>query len=150
MKLLPANTPVRMEACLGLEAFVAAARVSNKDFISIASHCSRMSALTIRQPISFSCDFTSSFMPNSRKWMISHALSAPLVADEADPSPSSMLEFVELAHQLADAAGEILLKYFRKRIEITDKEDLSNISLLASYISAFTCRSSFSCVIHWN
>ncbi|KAI5079750.1 hypothetical protein GOP47_0005229 [Adiantum capillus-veneris] len=122
-----------MEACLGLEAFVTPARVRNKDIISVAGHWPRMSARTVptaRQPVSFSGHFIAPSMPNSRSWVASHALSAPSGADGAqEPSPSSMLEFVELAHQLADAAGEILLKYFRKRIEITDKEDLSPVTI---------------------
>ena len=34
-------------------------------------------------------------------------------------------KFLALAHELADASGEILLKYFRKPIEIIEKHDLS-------------------------
>lgn len=54
-----------------------------------------------------------------------------VTASEAQPSPSSpsLGEFLELAHQLADAAGEILLQYFRKRFEIVDKEDLSPVTI---------------------
>jgi inositol-phosphate phosphatase / L-galactose 1-phosphate phosphatase / histidinol-phosphatase len=35
---------------------------------------------------------------------------------------------VEVAQRAADAAGEVLRKYFRQRVEIIDKEDLSACS----------------------
>jgi inositol-phosphate phosphatase / L-galactose 1-phosphate phosphatase / histidinol-phosphatase len=35
---------------------------------------------------------------------------------------------VEVAQWAADAAGEVLRKYFRQRVEIIDKEDLSACS----------------------
>ena len=33
--------------------------------------------------------------------------------------------FVEVGNKLADAAGEVIRNYFRKKFEILDKEDLS-------------------------
>lgn len=55
--------------------------------------------------------------------------SSAVETQQTEPSHTAMDEFVELANQLADAAGEILLQYFRKRIEITDKEDLSPVTI---------------------
>lgn len=36
--------------------------------------------------------------------------------------------FAIVANDLADAAGEVIRKYFRKSFDIRDKEDLSNFS----------------------
>lgn len=52
-------------------------------------------------------------------------------------SSSSMEEFVEVGHKLADAARSIILKYFRSGFTIIDKEDLSEYSIL------WMCRSGF-------
>lgn len=49
--------------------------------------------------------------------------SAALVEDE--DNVGSMGEFAEVAHKLADAAGEIIVKYFRSRFQVIDKEDMS-------------------------
>lgn len=35
--------------------------------------------------------------------------------------------FVEVGNKVADAAGEVIRKYFRKSFEIIDKEDLSKL-----------------------
>lgn len=55
------------------------------------------------------------------------ALSAPIQG----PEPSKEMEmevmdrFVEVANRVADAAGEVPRKYFRRSFVIIDKEDLS-------------------------
>ena len=40
-----------------------------------------------------------------------------------------MLEFIEIAHKLADRAGEIILPYFRAQLDIEHKEDKSPVTL---------------------
>lgn len=41
--------------------------------------------------------------------------------------------FAEVGNYLADAAGEVIRKYFRKKFEILDKEDLSKSSKNFAY-----------------
>ncbi|XP_077253541.1 inositol monophosphatase family protein isoform X2 [Tasmannia lanceolata] len=38
-------------------------------------------------------------------------------------------QFVEVGNKVADAAGEVIRKYFRKHLEILDKEDLSPVTI---------------------
>ncbi|MCF8466148.1 MAG: histidinol-phosphatase [Sneathiella sp.] len=38
-------------------------------------------------------------------------------------------EFIDLAHRLADAAGEVIRPYFRKKIDIIGKEDKSPVTI---------------------
>ena len=54
----------------------------------------------------------------------SHVL-ADANASSDRPPAGSYDKFLALAHELADASGEILLKYFRKPVEIIEKHDLS-------------------------
>lgn len=49
------------------------------------------------------------------------------LAVEEDTS-SSMEDFVEVGHKLADAARTIIIKYWRSGFQIIDKEDLSECS----------------------
>ncbi|KAJ8492389.1 hypothetical protein OPV22_014110 [Ensete ventricosum] len=42
---------------------------------------------------------------------------------------AEMERFVEVANTVADAAGEVLRKYFRQSFEIIDKEDLSPVTI---------------------
>jgi hypothetical protein len=58
--------------------------------------------------------------------------SAALAAedDKGYESSSSMEDFVEVGHKLADAARSIILKYYRSGFKIIDKEDLSEYSFL--------------------
>ncbi|KAG1366268.1 bifunctional phosphatase IMPL2, chloroplastic [Cocos nucifera] len=42
---------------------------------------------------------------------------------------AEMQRFVEVANKVADAAGEVLRKYFRQSFEILDKEDLSPVTI---------------------
>lgn len=51
-----------------------------------------------------------------------------------DDSSTSMEDFVEVGHKLADAARTIIMKYYRSGFQIIDKEDLSECSFL------FVCR----------
>lgn len=37
--------------------------------------------------------------------------------------------FVNVGNEVADAAGEVIRRYFRKKVEILDKDDLSTILL---------------------
>lgn len=49
-------------------------------------------------------------------------------------SGSELDRFANVANRLADAAGDVIRKYFRKKFDIVDKEDLSKF-LLLHYIS---------------
>lgn len=44
-------------------------------------------------------------------------------------SGSELDRFANIANKLADAAGDVIRKYFRKRFEIVDKEDLSPVTI---------------------
>ncbi|KAK6946281.1 Inositol monophosphatase-like [Dillenia turbinata] len=53
---------------------------------------------------------------------------------EASPAASDEEEdqinrFAQVANRVADAAGEVIRKYFRKNLEILDKEDLSPVTI---------------------
>lgn len=43
---------------------------------------------------------------------------------------SELDRFAEVANKVADAAGEVIRKYFRNKFEILDKEDLSKLFFL--------------------
>lgn len=47
---------------------------------------------------------------------------------------SDLDRFAEVANRLADAAGEVIRKYFRKSFDILDKEDLSWFSIFLTYL----------------
>ncbi|KAM7277088.1 hypothetical protein ACFE04_018954 [Oxalis oulophora] len=49
--------------------------------------------------------------------------------DDDDDDDDGLNRFVEVGNQLADAAGEIINKYFRKKFEILDKDDLSPVTI---------------------
>ncbi|KAF0897960.1 hypothetical protein E2562_001654 [Oryza meyeriana var. granulata] len=51
------------------------------------------------------------------------------VAAAADKEGVGMERLVEVAQRAADAAGEVLRKYFRQRVEIIDKEDQSPVTI---------------------
>ncbi|CAK9142047.1 unnamed protein product [Ilex paraguariensis] len=42
---------------------------------------------------------------------------------------SELERFAEVGNELADAAGEVIRKYFRKSFDIVDKEDLSPVTI---------------------
>lgn len=48
--------------------------------------------------------------------------SSPL---QLDLTEADIDGFSDVANKLADASGEVIRKYFRKKFEILDKEDLS-------------------------
>jgi inositol-phosphate phosphatase/L-galactose 1-phosphate phosphatase/histidinol-phosphatase len=50
-------------------------------------------------------------------------LSNGLIADAVQDS--ELDRFAQVANDVADAAGEVIRKYFRKKFDIIDKEDLS-------------------------
>lgn len=43
--------------------------------------------------------------------------------------------FADVANKLADAAGEVIRKYFRNKFDILDKEDSSEFSLILFFFS---------------
>lgn len=45
---------------------------------------------------------------------------------------SDLDRFAQVANRLADAAGEVIRKYFRKSFDILDKEDLSWFSIFVT------------------
>lgn len=48
--------------------------------------------------------------------------------------------FAEVANRVADAAGEVILKYFRKKFEIIDKADFSMfLFMLEGFLCFFFC-----------
>ena len=49
--------------------------------------------------------------------------------------------FADVGNKLADAAGEVIRKYFRKKFEILDKEDSSKVL----EFELFSLRLGFSC-----
>uniref|UniRef100_A0A2N9J081 Histidinol-phosphatase n=1 Tax=Fagus sylvatica TaxID=28930 RepID=A0A2N9J081_FAGSY len=48
---------------------------------------------------------------------------------QPDLQHSELDRFAEVANTVADAAGEVIRKYFRKKFEILDKEDLSPVMI---------------------
>ena len=46
---------------------------------------------------------------------------------QPDLQRSELNRFAEVANIVADAAGEVIRKYFKKKFEILDKEDLSKL-----------------------
>ncbi|GMY05734.1 bifunctional phosphatase IMPL2, chloroplastic [Fagus crenata] len=48
---------------------------------------------------------------------------------QPDLQHSELDRFAEVANTVADAAGEVIRKYFRKKFEILDKEDLSPVTI---------------------
>ncbi|WOL01230.1 hypothetical protein Cni_G09944 [Canna indica] len=68
-----------------------------------------------------------------RSYSIPRAASAERTRSPTEASSSQgmteMDRFVEVANRVADAAGEVLRKYFRQSFEIIDKEDLSPVTI---------------------
>ncbi|KAG9449757.1 hypothetical protein H6P81_009722 [Aristolochia fimbriata] len=63
---------------------------------------------------------------------LSVAMSSPGVNNQSITSKyddSQVDSFVEVANKVADAAGEVIRKYFRKSFEILDKDDLSPVTI---------------------
>lgn len=74
--------------------------------------------------------------------MLAHATSrgehSSALAVEEDTS-SSMEDFVEVGHKLADAARTIIIKYWRSGFQIIDKEDLSPVTIADRETEAAMC-----------
>lgn len=45
--------------------------------------------------------------------------------EAATPAAAAMDEFAAVANKVADAAGEVIRKYFRQSFDVLDKDDLS-------------------------
>lgn len=73
--------------------------------------------------------------------------SAALVEEERE-SEAIMDEFVEVGHKLANAAGTIIMNYFRSRFQIIDKEDSSESAchILAILFPTFAAVFFFRCL----
>ncbi|KAI3702530.1 hypothetical protein L6452_28270 [Arctium lappa] len=57
---------------------------------------------------------------------LSNAIGAVTGSEHGD---SELDHFADIANKLADAAGDVIRKYFRKRFDILDKEDLSPVTI---------------------
>ncbi|XP_047327096.1 bifunctional phosphatase IMPL2, chloroplastic [Impatiens glandulifera] len=64
-----------------------------------------------------------------------HRQISPIMNSNSDlslqisPVDSEFDRFLEVGNELADAAGEVIRKYFRKRVDIMDKEDSSPVTI---------------------
>ncbi|KAG0622810.1 hypothetical protein M758_3G125400 [Ceratodon purpureus] len=68
-----------------------------------------------------------------------HSAALAVEDDKGYESSSSMEDFVEVGHKLADAARSIILKYFRSGFTIIDKEDLSPVTIADRETEAAMC-----------
>lgn len=57
---------------------------------------------------------------------LSNGIGAVTSSEHGD---SELDHFADIANKLADAAGDVIRKYFRKRFDILDKEDLSPVTI---------------------
>lgn len=59
--------------------------------------------------------------------------------------------FAEVGNKVADAAGEIIRKYFRKKFDILDKDDLSKLSAKVWVLFGFEAvfLRFFDCLFGW-
>lgn len=53
---------------------------------------------------------------------------------QLDLTEADLDGFSDVANKLADASGEVIRKYFRKKFEIIDKEDLSKQLIFISWL----------------
>lgn len=87
---------------------------------SIPLHCNRNSAFALNFPISHHrIKFTSAMTSNSS---LSNRIETAVSLDFED---SELDGFAAVGNKVADAAGEVIRKYFRKSFDILDKEDSS-------------------------
>ncbi|KAF8109559.1 hypothetical protein N665_0094s0028 [Sinapis alba] len=47
----------------------------------------------------------------------------------SEPSPTDLDRFAAVGNALADASGEVIRKYFRKKFDIVDKDDMSPVTI---------------------
>ncbi|XAR59579.1 Inositol-phosphate phosphatase [Bertholletia excelsa] len=78
--------------------------------------------LLSRSTLSQSTRFSPTMTSNSKHSNHIEALDSVLEQSELD-------RFAEVGNKLADAAGEVIRKYFRKSFDIMDKEDLSPVTI---------------------
>ncbi|KAH7404199.1 hypothetical protein KP509_15G014900 [Ceratopteris richardii] len=125
-----------MEACLGTgmhgsytpgstckNAYIAVPYGHSRNALFGAHDC-RLSA-----PLSVAKKASTNIFTHLKDGKRSFALFAAAEALGEKTASPSVDEFLELAHQLADVAGDILRKHFRQRIEIKDKEDKSPVTI---------------------
>lgn len=68
-----------------------------------------------------------------------HSAAVAVDDEKGYESSSSMEDFVEVGHKLADAARAITVKYFRRGFQIIDKEDLSPVTVADRETEAAMC-----------
>ncbi|XWS67867.1 hypothetical protein CRYUN_Cryun04dG0041700 [Craigia yunnanensis] len=89
---------------------------------------SHTSLLTRKTPFLLFPSFKSPQLSFHTKTMISNSkLSNP--TDSSSLNHTELDHFAEVGNKLADAAGEVIRNYFRKKFEIIDKEDLSPVTI---------------------
>ncbi|KAG8655916.1 bifunctional phosphatase IMPL2, chloroplastic [Manihot esculenta] len=81
-------------------------------------------ALTLHSPLCLHIHpkFASTMTSNSK--LSDHSDTLQSLISETD-----LDRFADVANELADASGEVIRKYFRKKFEILDKEDLSPVTI---------------------
>ncbi|KAK3420973.1 hypothetical protein EUGRSUZ_G01697 [Eucalyptus grandis] len=87
-----------------------------------------------RRPPNFSFSACPQLRPSPLMASSSAAAAEPSSGDRAlavEPGPEEdeLGRLAEVAGRAADAAGEVIRKYFRKKFEILDKEDLSPVTI---------------------
>ncbi|KAJ0801211.1 putative phosphoric monoester hydrolase [Helianthus annuus] len=110
--------------------------LSQSHFLSLNPHSrSSLSPTTLFSNSSSSSSSSSTLaLPKSRRF-ISMSTSRPAVSNgfgavkTVDVTDSELDRFAVIADKLADAAGDVIRKYFRKRFDIIDKEDLSPVTI---------------------
>ncbi|XP_058091974.1 bifunctional phosphatase IMPL2, chloroplastic isoform X2 [Magnolia sinica] len=93
--------------------------------ISPISPPSTPSNLALHLSISSSANrYRNPFAPRSSKSIPSERMDVGLGLDNVEID-----RFVEIGNKVADAAGEVIRKYFRKKFDIIDKDDLSPVTI---------------------
>ncbi|GAB4837879.1 Bifunctional phosphatase IMPL2, chloroplastic [Ancistrocladus abbreviatus] len=107
---------------------------------SACPHLSSNSAVFNPKPQSLRISFESSLLSPSR-FSVFHRSNLPssMTCNSNPKGRTELLQlglehreidrFMEVANKLADAAGAVIVKYFRKHFEILDKDDLSPVTI---------------------
>ncbi|XVF67759.1 hypothetical protein PTKIN_Ptkin10aG0147900 [Pterospermum kingtungense] len=78
--------------------------------------------------VSFPC-FRNPQISLQAKPMASNAKLSNTTADYSSLNDADLDRFVEVASELADAAGNVIRSYFRKKFDVLDKEDFSPVTI---------------------
>ncbi|XP_038712800.1 bifunctional phosphatase IMPL2, chloroplastic-like [Tripterygium wilfordii] len=97
---------------------------SSPNNTSSRSNFSILSFQSLRNPSTFSLKTKISSSMTSNSKTSNHTDAVHSVPEDAD-----LDGFAKVANLLADAAGDVIRKYFRKKIDILEKEDLSPVTI---------------------